>query len=68
MKNLKKQTQENPKKTILTIVTAIIGIATIFIEQAKILGIDSDIVKWTAFGVAALSFIVSSYKSNKKKK
>lgn len=68
MKNLKKQTQENPKKSIATVITAIIGVATIFINQSKILGIDAEIVKWTSFGIAVLTFALSMFHSNKKKK
>ena len=64
MKSLRKTADENPKKTWLAVITAIIGIATLFVDQAEILGIDADIVKWISFGIAAITSVITVVGAN----
>lgn len=64
MKSLRKTAAENPKKSWLTVITALIGVATLFVDQAEILGIDTDIVKWVGFGIAAVTAIITAINAN----
>ena len=49
---------------MLVIATALLGVASIFIESSDFLGIPTVIVKWVSFGVSALTFVVNIVKNN----
>jgi hypothetical protein len=64
MKSLSRTTRETPKATMLVIATALLGVASIFIESADFLGVPTEIVKWVSFGVSALTFVLNIVKNN----
>lgn len=64
MKSIKRVSQENPKSTVVTVLAAIIFVATLFLDQAEIIGLDMEIVKWVSFGVSMLTGIVTYIKSH----
>lgn len=65
MKSLKRTTKENPKKTWATIIAAIIGVATLFVEQAEILGVSKEAVQWASFIIAAVNIVLLTLNSLK---
>jgi len=64
MKSLQKTAQETPKSTLLVVITALLGVATMFVDSAEILGISTGIVKWVSFGVSAFTFVVNTVINN----
>lgn len=66
MKSIKKVAQENPKSTTAGIIAAVIGVATLFIDKADILGIGTDIVGWVSFGISALTLLMTYVNANTK--
>ena len=64
MKSLKRVSQENKKSTAVVIITALIGVATLFVEQAEMLGIEIEIVRWVSFGISILTFLLTYIEAN----
>lgn len=64
MKSLRRTSIETPKATVFVIATALVGIATLFVDSADMLGIPTTIVKWVSFGISALTFVVNIVKNN----
>lgn len=66
MKSLQTTASETPKTTVFVVLTAILGVASMFVDSAEILGIPTEIVKWITFGVAAIAFVANTIASNTK--
>lgn len=64
MKSLKKVAKENPTSTVATVIAALIGLITLFIDRAEFLGIDTEIVQWVSFGAAVLTTVATYFDSN----
>lgn len=64
MKNLKKVTKKNPASTFAVIIGALVGIATLFMEQSTFLGVSTEIVKYVGFGIAVLTFLTTYFDAN----
>lgn len=66
MKSLKKVAKENPKRTVATVIAAVIGVATLFIDQAEILGIGTEIIRYVGFGISVLTLAMTYVNANMK--
>lgn len=66
MKSLKTTATETPKATLFVVLTAILGVATMFIDNAEILGVSTEVIKWVTFGIAALTFVANTIVNNNK--
>lgn len=64
MKSLKTTAKQTPKATIAVVITAILGIATLFIDSSEVLGVSTSVVKWISFGVSALTFVMNTLINN----
>lgn len=65
MKSIKKVAKENKKSTFVTVLTAIIFIATLFVDQNEIFGlVSTEIVKWVSFIISMLTGVLTYLNAN----
>lgn len=64
MKSVTKVARENKKSTAVVIISAIIAVATLFVEQAEFLGISTEIIRWVGFGISVFTFLLTYIESN----
>lgn len=66
MKSISKVSKENKGKTFLTVLSAIVFVIILFLDQNEIFNIVStEVVKWLSLAVSMISGIVSYIKTPK---
>lgn len=62
MKSVYQVAKENKKVTVVSVISAIIAIGSMLIEQAEVFGINTETISWAGGVIAVLTF-VSTYLS-----